>query len=200
MGEAVLVGEARRSVLMDLLLRMDAQKYHRDIPVQLRLNHASFYDQSPTQMKDKASLMGDTNLLNESLNSYAPMTFKDKLANWKKNNKNKSDAMNVPLEMLERKRDGDVKVTLMSHGFIERINLSPIQVISEMPLTKIYIMFHILKPQNVYVTKYSRLIGVINEMHLLNREFETQRATKKTRICCLKCRRKCRQMCCCSCF
>merc|ERR1712129_422259 len=144
--------------------------------------------------------------LNESLNSNAPMTFKDKLTKWKKN---KSEQMNVPLEMLERKRDdangdedddGDVKVTLMSHGFIERINLSPIQVISEMPLTKIYIMFHILKPQNVYVTKYSRLIGVINEMHLLNREFETQRATKKTRICCLKCRRKCRQMCCCSCF
>merc|ERR1712130_821608 len=77
------------------------------------------------------------------------------------------------------------RITLMSSGFIERINLSPIQVISEMPLTKIYIMFHILKPQNVYVTKYSRLIGVINEVHLLNREFETQKATKKPRMCCL---------------
>merc|ERR1719384_1765447 len=85
-----------------------------------------------------------------------------------------------------------IKTTLMTSGFIERINLSPIQVISEMPLTKIYTLFHILKPQNVYVTKYSRLIGVINEIQLLKREFEAQTTTKKTKIICLKCKRKCK--------
>ena len=85
----------------------------------------------------------------------------------------------------------DIKLTLMTSGFIERINLSPIQVISEMPLTKIYTLFHILKPQNVYVTKYSRLIGVINEVQLLQREFETQRTSKKARLYCLRCKRIC---------
>ena len=80
---------------------------------------------------------------------------------------------------------GDVRWTLMSSGFIERLNLSPLQVISEMPLTKIYTLFHILKPQNIYVTKYSRLIGVINELHLLHREIETQNISVK-RICCRK--------------
>merc|ERR1712244_165819 len=107
--------------------------------------------------------------------------------------------------MSERKRsenkEESIKITLMSHGFIERINLSPIQVISEMPLTKIYTLFHILKPQNVYVTKYSRLIGVINEIQLLKREFQTQHNHKKARMYCLKCKKICRDcketICCC---
>merc|ERR1712242_500587 len=77
-------------------------------------------------------------------------------------------------ESPDKEPEPKIRITLMSSGFIERINLSPIQVISEMPLTKIYALFHILKPQNVYVTKYSRLIGVINEIQLLKREFQTQ--------------------------
>ena len=197
-SEAVLVGEARRSVLMDLLKVMDSEKYENEIPVQLRMNHSSFYDQSPTQVMDKASLMGDTLLLSERMASNQRkrgMTFKDKLTKWRrsKQEEDEDDDVPMPMEMLDRKRsDENIKMTLMSPGFIERINLSPIQVISEMPLTKIYTLFHVLKPQNVYVTKYSRLIGVINEVHLLNREFETQRASKKTRMYCLKCKRKCK--------
>ena len=80
-----------------------------------------------------------------------------------------------------------VKYTLMSSGFIERLNLSPIQVISEMPLTKIYTLFHVLKPQNIYVTKYSRLIGVVNELHLLHREIEMQPTMSRRKLfCCRK--------------
>lgn len=238
-SEAVLVGEVRRSVLMDLLKVIDPAKYENDIPIQLKLSHISFYDQSTTQIMDKASLKNDTSLLNETLfvneqlqqnqnqndddEPKRRQTFKDKITKWRKGKNNSINDIKLESIRMEEENEDDIDVgndvddkmehkekdddkdkdkikkTLMTSGFIERINLSPIQVISEMPLTKIYTLFHILKPQNVYVTKYSRLIGVINEVQLLKREFETQRTTKKTKMFCLKCKRKCKDchFCCC---
>ena len=242
-SEAVLVGEVRRSVLMDLLKAIDQKSYEKEIPYELRMNHISFYDQTVTQIKDKASIMNDSSLLNETAitnRNNRSQTFKEKVAKWRRGSKNSdisipsqiingTDNDNIydktksrkstkeSIELVVEKDDDDdndidgkdddkndnidkIKVTLMSSGFIERINLSPIQVISEMPLTKIYTLFHILKPQNVYVTKYSRLIGVINEVQLLQREFETQRTSKKAKMYCLKCNRmliNCKQIICC---
>ena len=214
-SECVLVGEARRSVLMDLLKTIDHKMYQTQIPQQLRAEHDSFFNQSATQIKDKASLMNDTLLLNEAMEptqkKQRSTTFGSLLArNWRKNDA--QPAQPAAVEMLaenenenknENESDDKRHITLMSSGFIERINLSPIQVISEMPLTKIYTLFHILKPQNVYVTKYSRLIGVINEIHLLKREFRTQQTSKKAKMYCLKCNKLCRDcgktICCCCC-
>eukprot|EP01083_Nonionella_stella_P094739 265897_1 len=189
-AEAVLVGEVRRSVLMDLLQAIDTAKYMKDIPEPLRMNHISFYDQSVTES-----------------NANRAQTFKDKLANWRSkttllgSNRDRAQSARAMVELPNEDRNKEkVKTTLMTSGFIERINLSPIQVISEMPLTKIYTLFHILKPQNVYVTKYSRLIGVINEVQLLQREFETQHG-HKARMIRLKCNKLCtkckRTVCCC---
>ena len=50
-----------------------------------------------------------------------------------------------------------------------------------MPLSKVYVLFHILRPSNIYVTKYSRLIGVINQTKLI----EIERANNKTNGCCI---------------
>ena len=218
-SEAVLVGEARRSVLMDLLKAIDPNVYEQEIPAELRMSHISFYDQTSTQITDKASIMNDDSLLNETLHRRTrSQTFKQMMTN--KLKKKKQDQEKEAIEMEEKEHvNGDdvdvnksneddlseehkIKLTLMTSGFIERINLSPIQVISEMPLTKIYTLFHILKPQNVYVTKYSRLIGVINEVQLLQREFETQRNYKTARMYCLRCNKlckDCRQLICCCC-
>jgi len=64
--------------------------------------------------------------------------------------------------------------SLFNNRFMRKVNLSPIQVVCEMSLTKIYALFHVLRPHNIYVTRYGRLIGVIYERDLLARELETQ--------------------------
>lgn len=64
--------------------------------------------------------------------------------------------------------------SLMAIRFLDQLNLSPIQVVAEMPLTKIYTLFHVMRPENLYVTKYSRLIGVIHDTDLLTREMRYQ--------------------------
>ena len=212
-----MVGEARRSVLMDLLKAIDAQMYEEGLPAEMRMTHSTFYHQSKTEIMDKASLTNDSTLLSDIPRSVRKSTtiqqFTQKVKNKLFYTEN-GDGENVLLkdveidaqereESAEREPSPQIRITLMSSGFIERINLSPIQVISEMPLTKIYTLFHILKPQNVYVTKYSRLIGVINEVSLLKREFATQQTAKGARMCCLKCNKLCRDCkdsicCCCS--
>jgi len=78
--------------------------------------------------------------------------------------------------------------SLMAGGFLERLHLAPFQVIAEMPLSKIYTLFHILKPENVYVTKYSRLIGVITELHLLELEKQFQSNKDAQPLCVPNCR------------
>merc|ERR1711971_1457943 len=188
---------------MDLLKTIDSSIYEKGLPAQMRMTHLTFYNQSKTEIMDKASVLNDSTLLSDIPRSVRKSTtiqqftqrVKSKLFySESEQNGNDSDVLLRDIEMQieeeEREESPDkepepkIRVTLMSSGFIERINLSPIQVISEMPLTKIYTLFHILKPQNVYVTKYSRLIGVINEVQLLNREFKTQKASKQN---CLKC-------------
>jgi len=77
------------------------------------------------------------------------------------NTENENENVNVNIK--------SKKYSLLMPGFVERINPSPIQVVGEMPLNKIYTLFHILKPHNIYVEKYSRLIGVINDFNLIKR-------------------------------
>jgi len=63
-------------------------------------------------------------------------------------------------------READItghSCSLLDKQFVSRCNLSPIQVIAEMPLTSIYKLYHVLRPENVYVTKFGRLIGTLNE-------------------------------------
>merc|ERR1712060_501910 len=69
--------------------------------------------------------------------------------------------------------------SIMSSRFMNELNLSPIQVVAEMSLIKVYTLFHVMKPENIYVTKYARLIGVIHESDLLSRELEDRVMKRK---------------------
>lgn len=209
MSELVLVGEVRRSVLMDYLKCIAPDMYLYSISDELRSNHVSFLGQNWRQIIDKASLMNDTTLLSERDRVVNAPQNQSLLQRWinKKVKKVGNIEMdqysmdtNIDNEITDEDKEQTVvkvaKLTLMSAGFIERINLSPMQVISEMALTKIYTLFHILKPQNVYVTKYSRLIGIINELQLLEREFQHRETTAKVKYLfrwCQKIVRKCKK-------
>lgn len=211
---------------MDLLKTIDGRMYEEGLPAEMRMTHLTFYNQSKTEIMDKASLLNDSTLLHDIPRSVRKSTtiqmftakVKNKLFYTENGNENGDNQIgdgtdvllkDVEMDMVREETESPeesehkIRTTLMSSGFIERINLSPIQVISEMPLTKIYTLFHILKPQNVYVTKYSRLIGVINEVNLLKREFATQQTATGARMCALKCNKLCRDCrdficCCCS--
>jgi len=89
---------------------------------------------------------------------------------------------------LDDETDPDVlhHKSLLNERFMNRVNRSPIQVVCEMSLTTIYAIFHVLRPHNIYVTKYGRLIGVVYERDLLARELEIQLGKRSV------CRRFCR--------
>ena len=50
------------------------------------------------------------------------------------------------------------------------MNMSPVTVIPTMPISQIYILFHVLHPDKIYVAKRNQLVGVIDEQILLERE------------------------------
>jgi len=49
-------------------------------------------------------------------------------------------------------------------------NMTPVSVPPAMPLTKIYKLFHILRPSKIYVQQQTRLVGAIVEEKLIERE------------------------------
>eukprot|EP01083_Nonionella_stella_P077906 212957_1 len=65
--------------------------------------------------------------------------------------------------------------SLFMSRFADGLHHNPFQVSSTMPLTKLYTMFHILRPHVAYVTHLSMLIGVITEEMLIRRETEASR-------------------------
>jgi len=81
-------------------------------------------------------------------------------------------ASNPP--QINKPENAEQEKSIMSTRFMNQLNLSPIQVVAEMSLIKVYTLFHVLKPENIYVTKYARLIGVIHENDLLTRELGIQ--------------------------
>jgi len=90
-------------------------------------------------------------------------------------------------DLFDDESDGGVikKKSLLSSRFMKSVNLSPITIVAEMSLTKIYALFHVLRPQNIYVTKFGRLIGVVYEQDLLDIELKIQlRKRYMSRRCC----------------
>jgi len=78
-------------------------------------------------------------------------------------------------------READItghSCSLLDKQFVSRCNLSPIQVIAEMPLTSIYKLYHVLRPENVYVTKFGRLIGTLNEEMMFEDEERSRKQIK----------------------
>jgi len=74
----------------------------------------------------------------------------------------------------------------MEGNFLEKLHLTPFQVTYGMPITRIYTVFHVLRLGNVYVTKNSRLIGVITEVHLLEMEKKCREKQEAELWSCLK--------------
>ncbi|ETO31811.1 CLC-type chloride cHannel family member (clh-4) [Reticulomyxa filosa] len=177
-SENVLVGEVQRNVLMDFLQTVAPDIYEEKIPARLRDEHLPNLDNYPTNLT-KLDTIGPTGSFNWKKRSKSLLTRKSK-------DKGSAKTTDIPPERLantgdtpssnktSKKEAKRRKCSLMAGGFLERLHLAPFQVIAEMPLSKIYTLFHILKPQNVYVTKYSRLIGVITELHLLELEKQIQ--------------------------
>jgi len=102
-------------------------------------------------------------------------TLRDYL--WSRDDEFAMDALIAnPQLLFDEERESGVlhHKSLFNNRFMKKVNLSPIQVVCEMSLTKIYALFHVLRPHNIYVTKYGRLIGVIYERDLLARELEIQ--------------------------
>jgi len=105
------------------------------------------------------------------------------------NDPNSGNQTNIALQNNNPKKENKRRqYSLMAGEFLARLHLAPFQVIAEMPLSKIYTLFHILKPENVYVTKYSRLIGVITELHLLEIEKQFQSNKDGQPLCIPNCR------------
>ena len=114
-------------------------------------------------------------------------TLRDYL--WSRDDEFSMDALIAnPNLVLDEETDPGVfhHKSLFNNRFMKKVNLSPIQIVCEMSLTKIYALFHVLRPHNIYVTKYGRLIGVVYERDLLDRELEIQLGKRSV------CRRFCR--------
>merc|ERR550532_751828 len=70
--------------------------------------------------------------------------------------------------------------------WIQHMNISPVTVIPTMPISQIYVLFHVLHPDKIYVAKRNELVGVIDEQILLERErverkggnLDTQQSTR----------------------
>merc|ERR1712228_246636 len=54
--------------------------------------------------------------------------------------------------------------------WMQHMNISPVTVIPTMPIPQIYTLFHVLRPDKMYVAKRNELVGVIDEQILLERE------------------------------
>jgi len=65
----------------------------------------------------------------------------------------------------------DQHLNLLKPPHVDLLNLSPIQVMANMRLTKVYILFHVLRVDKIYVTSRNILIGVITEAALIRKRF-----------------------------
>jgi len=61
----------------------------------------------------------------------------------------------------------------------QHMNISPVTVIPTMPISQIYILFHVLHCDKIYVAKRNELVGVIDEQILLERERLERKGKKK---------------------
>merc|ERR1740123_1891468 len=53
--------------------------------------------------------------------------------------------------------------------WMQHLNISPVTVIPTMPISQIYTLFHVLRPDKIYVAKMNKVVGVIDEQMLLER-------------------------------
>merc|ERR1712154_127099 len=104
------------------------------------MTHLSFYNQSKTEIMDKASLLNDATLLSDIPRSSRKSTtikqFTQRVKSKLFYTENGDDGEEILLKDVEEDIEEDVedkaspspqiRITLMSSGFIERINLSPI--------------------------------------------------------------------------
>ncbi|ETO06019.1 hypothetical protein RFI_31379 [Reticulomyxa filosa] len=169
---------------MDFLQTIAPDVYVEQIPAKLRDAHMPNQNKGPPVSENKLEsrlkaldwkLKSRQLFSRQKINAPVHSPERTEIDADKKNAfENKNNVLtNSPSKEIRRRH-----CSLMAGGFLERLHLAPFQVIAEMPLSKIYTLFHILKPENVYVTKYSRLIGVITELHLL--ELEKQFQTNKS--------------------
>eukprot|EP01083_Nonionella_stella_P086186 239262_1 len=71
---------------------------------------------------------------------------------------------------LKRKKAQSECIDFHEDMWMQHMNVSPCTVIPTVPITQIYILFHVLHPDKIYVTKRNELVGVIDEQILLERE------------------------------
>jgi hypothetical protein len=78
----------------------------------------------------------------------------------------------------------DVVLSLCDAPFVAYINQSPFQLPSSTTLRKAYFLFHLLRPQVAYITRYSKLLGRLTEFQLIALEKESSiMARKQFRLC-----------------
>ena len=71
---------------------------------------------------------------------------------------------------LRKKKERSEWIYFHEAKWIQHMNISPVTVIPTMPISQIYILFHVLHPDKIYVAKRNELVGVIDEQILLERE------------------------------
>merc|ERR1712079_174212 len=63
---------------------------------------------------------------------------------------------------------GDDRVlSLLEPPHVDHITLSPVTVLANMRLPRVYILFHVLRVDKIYVTQRNLLIGQISENRLI---------------------------------
>merc|ERR1719356_235100 len=71
---------------------------------------------------------------------------------------------------LKQKKERNEWIHFHETKWIQHMNISPVTVIPTMPISQIYVLFHVLHPDKIYVAKRNELVGVIDEQILLERE------------------------------
>jgi len=64
----------------------------------------------------------------------------------------------------------DQMLSLLETPHVDHVHLSPLQVMASTPLPRIYILFHVLRVDKIYVTQRNLLIGEIEERELIKLE------------------------------
>merc|ERR1712154_80342 len=79
---------------------------------------------------------------------------------------------------LKRQKERAEWIHFNEAKWIQHMNISPVTVIPTMPISQIYVLFHVLHPDKIYVAKRNELVGVIDEQILLERERTERKGTR----------------------
>eukprot|EP01084_Bolivina_argentea_P094565 169995_1 len=97
---------------------------------------------------------------------------KRKKKHYKQNKNNKNNIKRIWDEKgyLKQRKERTEWIYFHEAKWIQHMNISPVTVIPTMPISQIYVLFHVLHPDKIYVAKRNELVGVVDEHILLERE------------------------------